>query len=262
MVWEVLPAGVLPAEERRLLGPEAADPWGPAGATRVLVRLLGAALGGGGTHVVLEHAGRLVLEAAEARGRLGNPDDAESRPFGAFIDWALMPDRSRYRTLGMGVAGGEDLEIGIVHPESEVELDSAESALLFACHLQVRGARLLDDGEVFYVPKDVRIGPRGASASSRTGYKYVVARPPCRARSLAAYGRESASFAAERSQAALIRSCTSDKRAPMTEVSVGRGRVDGPALRRPWRLAVAALEELLVLGRLAGAPGWTRRRRR
>jgi hypothetical protein len=177
VVREVLPAGVLPAEERRLLGPEAADPWGPTGAARVLVRVLRAALDGGGTHVVLEHAGRLVLEAAEARSRLGDPDDADSRPFGAFIDWALLPDRSRYRTLGMEVAGGEDLEIEIVHPESEVELDSAESALLFACHLQVSGARLLEDGEVFYVPKDVRIGPRGASASSRTGYKYVVARP-------------------------------------------------------------------------------------
>jgi hypothetical protein len=59
-----------------------------------------------------------------------------------------------------------------------VELDSAESALLFGCHLQVRGARLLEDGEVFYVPKDVRIGPRGASATARTGYKYLVARPP------------------------------------------------------------------------------------
>ena len=78
----------------------------------------------------------------------------------------------------MAVAGGDDLEIDIVHPGSEVELDSAESALLFGCHLQVRGARLLEDGEVFYVPKDVRIGPRGASASARTGYKYVVARPP------------------------------------------------------------------------------------
>ena len=177
VAWEVLPAGVLPAEERRLLGPEAADPWGPGGATRMLVRVLRAALDGGGTHVVLDHAGRLVLAADEARGRLADPDDGESRPFGAFIDWALTPDRSRYRTLGMAVAGGEDLEIEIVHPDSEVELDSAESALLFGCHLQVRGARLLDDGEVFYVPKDVRIGPRGASASARTGYKYVVARP-------------------------------------------------------------------------------------
>jgi len=146
--------------------------------TRLLVRVLRAALDGGGTHLVLGHAGRLLLAADEARSRLGDPEDAEARPFGAFIDWALLPDRSRYRTLGMGVAGGEDLEIEIVHPESEVELDSAESALLFACHLQVRGARLLEDGEVFYVPKDVRIGPRGASASSRTGYKYVVARPP------------------------------------------------------------------------------------
>ncbi len=178
VAWEVLPAGVLPVEERRLLGPDATDPWAaPSGVTRLLVRVLRAALQGGGTHLVLGHAGRLLLTADEARSRLGDPDDAEARAFGAFIDWALLPDRSLYRTLGMGVAGGEDLEIEIVHPESEVELDSAESALLFGCHLQVRGARLLEDGEVFYVPKDVRIGPRGASASSRTGYKYVVVRP-------------------------------------------------------------------------------------
>ena len=177
-VWEVLPAGVLPVEERRLLGPEAGDPWAPVGATRLLVKVLRASLDAGGTYLLLEHAGRLLLGADEARGRLGDPDDIESRPFGAFIDWALTPDRSRYRTLGMAVAGGEDLEIDIVHPGSEVELDSAESALLFGCHLQVRGVRLLEDGEVFYVPKDVRIGPRGASASARTGYKYVVARPP------------------------------------------------------------------------------------
>jgi hypothetical protein len=178
VAWEILPAGVLPVEERRLLGPEAADPWAPAGVTRLLVRVLRAALDAGGTHLLLGHAGRLLLAADDARSRLGDPDDAEARPFGAFIDWALLPGRSLYRTLGMGVAGGEDLEIEIVHPGSEVELDSAESALLFGCHLQVREARLLDDGEVFYVPKDVRIGPRGASASSRTGYKYVVARPP------------------------------------------------------------------------------------
>ncbi|RPH71884.1 MAG: hypothetical protein EHM78_05555 [Myxococcaceae bacterium] len=177
-LWEVLPAGVLPVEERRLLGPEAGDPWSPAGSTRLLVRVLRAALDAGGTYLLLEHAGRLLLEAEEARSRLGEPDDVDSRPFGAFIDWALTPDRTRYRTLGMAVAGGDDLEIDIVHPGSEVELDSAESALLFGCHLQVRGARLLEDGEVFYVPKDVRIGPRGASASARTGYKYVVARPP------------------------------------------------------------------------------------
>lgn len=177
VLWELLPAGVFPAEERRLLGPEARDPWAPSGVSRVLVRVLRAALRGGGTHLVLEHAGRLLLGADEALGRLGDPEDAEARPFGAFIDWALTPDRRRYRTLGMAVAGGEDLEIEILHPASEVELDSAESALLFGCHLQARGARLLDAGEVFYVPKDVRIGPRGATAAARTGYKYVVERP-------------------------------------------------------------------------------------
>ncbi|HVP62245.1 MAG TPA: hypothetical protein VMT11_16925 [Myxococcaceae bacterium] len=189
VLWEVLPAGVLPAEERRLLGPEAADPWGPSGVTRLLLRVLRAALDAGGTHLVAEHAGRLLLGAEEARGRLGDPDDSEARPFGAFIDWALTPDRSRYRTLGMTVAGGEDLEIEILHPESEVELDSAESALLFGCHLQVRGARLLEEGEVFYVPRDVRIGPRGASAAARTGYKYLVARAPVQAVSGAARPR-------------------------------------------------------------------------
>jgi hypothetical protein len=174
--WEILPAGVFPAEERRLLGPEAMDPWAPTGVSRLLVRILRATLRAGATHVVLEHAGRLLLGVDEALGRLGDPDDTEARPFGAFIDWALTPDRRRYRTLGMAVAGGEDLEIDIVHPGSEVELDSAESALLFGCHLQTRGARLLEDGEVFYVPKDVRIGPRGATASASTGYKYLVAR--------------------------------------------------------------------------------------
>ncbi|HZJ55148.1 MAG TPA: hypothetical protein VFD38_13490 [Myxococcaceae bacterium] len=178
VLWEVLPAGLLPAEERRLLGPEAADAWASAGATRLLVRVLRAALDAGGTYLVLEHAGRLLLGADDARSRLAEPDDLESRSFGAFIDWALTPDRRLYRTLGMPVAGGEDLEIDVVHPTSEVELDSAESALLFGCHLQVRGARFLEDGEVFYVPKDVRVGPRGASASARTGYKYVAARPP------------------------------------------------------------------------------------
>jgi hypothetical protein len=178
VVWELLPAGVFPAEERRLLGPEALDPWAAAGVSRVLARVLRAALDAGATHLVLEHAGRLLLGAEEARGRLASPDDLQSRPFGAFIDWALTPDRRLYRTLGMAVAGGEDLEIAIVHPDSEVELDSAESALLFGCHLQARQARLLEDGEVFYVPRDVRVGPRGASASARTGYKYLVARSP------------------------------------------------------------------------------------
>ncbi len=31
VLWELLPAGVFPAEERRLLGPEARDPWAPSG---------------------------------------------------------------------------------------------------------------------------------------------------------------------------------------------------------------------------------------
>jgi hypothetical protein len=174
--WELLPAPVLPGEERRLLGAEAEDAWAMDGAARRAGRWIRALLDGGASHLVLEHAGRLVLLASDASQRIGDLEDAEARPFGALIDWALDPGRGRYRTLGMAAAGGEDVEIAITHASSEVELDSAESALLFACHLQSRQARLLEDGEVFYVPKDVRIGPRGATATQRTGYKYLVRR--------------------------------------------------------------------------------------
>ena len=174
--WELLPAPVLPGEERRLIGAEAVDAWGADGAARRAGLWIRALLGGGASHLVLEHAGRLVLLAPAAAQRWGDVDDAEARPFGALIDWALEPGHGRYRTLGMATAGGEDVEIAITHPNSEVELDSAESALLFACHLQVRQSRLLEEGEVFYVPKDVRIGPRGATATARTGYKYLVHR--------------------------------------------------------------------------------------
>jgi hypothetical protein len=174
--WELLPTPVLPGEERRLLGVEAQDPWAEDGAARRTGRWVRALLAGGASHLVVEHAGRLVLLAAEAEQRFGDPEDLQARPFGALIDWALEPGHAHYRTLGMAAAGGEDVEVAITHPTSEVELDSAESALLFACHLQVRQGRLLEDGEVFYVPKDVRIGPRGATAAARTGYKYLVRR--------------------------------------------------------------------------------------
>jgi short-subunit dehydrogenase len=159
--WELLPAPVLPGEERRLLGAEAEDPWALDGAARRTGRWVQALLGAGASYLVLEHAGRLVLGAAEASQRFGALDDLESRPFGALIDWALEPGRGRYRTLGMTAAGGEDVAIAITHTSSEVELDSAESALLFARHLQTRQGRLLEDGEVFYVPKDVRVGLAG-----------------------------------------------------------------------------------------------------
>ena len=89
----------------------------------------------------------------------------------------------------MAVAGGKIWRSRSSTPGSEVELDSAESALLFGCHLQARGARLLDDGEVFYVPKDVRIGPRGASARPGLGTSTSSSvRPPARASRAGAYG--------------------------------------------------------------------------
>jgi hypothetical protein len=172
----LLPAAVDPAEERRLLGAAFPDPWGQEGTLRRASRLVRALLHSGGLGLVLHRAGQLALAVEDAERRLGNLDDVSVRPFGAWIDWALTEDRRAYRTLGMATLGGEDVEIALERPEAEVELDSAESALLFACMLQVRENRFLADGELFHVPKDVRVGARGASATSKTGYRYFAHR--------------------------------------------------------------------------------------
>jgi hypothetical protein len=172
----LLPASVDPAEERRLLGSAFPDPWAEEGTLRRASRLLRTLLLAGGRGIVLHRAGQLALEAQDVLGRLGNLEDPDVRPFGAWVDWALTLDRRAYRTLGMATLGGEDVEIEVANPDAEVEVDSAESALLFACMLQVRENRFLHDGELFHVPKDVRVGARGASATSRTGYRYFAHR--------------------------------------------------------------------------------------
>ncbi|HXX30169.1 MAG TPA: hypothetical protein VEJ89_05580, partial [Myxococcaceae bacterium] len=132
----LLPSAVEPGVERQVSG-ALADPWAPEGTLRRASRLLRALLQPHGAAVILHRAGELVLPGRDALARLGNLEDPEVRPFGAWIDWALTPDARIYRTLGMPTLGGEDVEIAVARPEAEVELDSAESALLFACHLQV-----------------------------------------------------------------------------------------------------------------------------
>ena len=172
----LLPAAVDPSEERRVLGDGFSDPWGPQGTLRRASRVVRALLPPGSRGLVLHRAGQLVLSREDALRRFGDLEDPAVRPFGAWVDWALTPDRHAYRTLGMSTLGGEDVEIAVTNPDAEVEVDSAESALLFACMLQVRENRFLADGELFHVPKDVRVGARGASATSRTGYRYFAHR--------------------------------------------------------------------------------------
>ncbi|MGO9832220.1 MAG: hypothetical protein ACLPJH_18975 [Myxococcaceae bacterium] len=172
----LVPAALEPAAERRLLGADFPDPWAAQGTLRRASRLLRALLLSGGRGLVLHRAGQLALAREDALRRLGDLEDLSARPFGAWMDWALTEDRRAYRTLGMATLGGEDVEIAVVDAEADVELDSAESALLFACMLQVRENRFLGDGELFHVPKDVRVGARGASATSRTGYRYFAHR--------------------------------------------------------------------------------------
>jgi hypothetical protein len=170
-----LPSAVDPSQERRLAGSVFPDPWEAEGTLRRASRILRALLMDG-RGMILHRAGQLVLTREDALRRLGDLNDAAARPFGAWIDWALTEDRRAYRTFGMSTLGGEDVEIALTNPDAEVELDSAESALLFACMLQVRENRFLDDGELFHVPKDVRVGARGASATSQTGYRYFAHR--------------------------------------------------------------------------------------
>jgi hypothetical protein len=172
----LLPATVDPSEERRAVGEGFPDPWGAQGTLRRASRVVRTLLSPGSRGLVLHRAGQLLLSREDALRRLGDLEDPAVRPFGAWVDWALTPDRHGYRTLGMSTLGGEDVEIAITNPDAEVEVDSAESALLFACMLQVRENRFLADGELFHVPKDVRVGARGASATSRTGYRYFAHR--------------------------------------------------------------------------------------
>lgn len=166
---------VIPLLGLRLsLGSDFPDPWAATGLMRTASRIVSALLHWGGRAVVLPSAGGLVFGKEDFLRRLGDLENLESRPFGAWVDWALIDNRQRYQSVGMELLGGRDVEVSILHRSSDVELDSAEAAVLYACMLQVRENRLLEEGEVLYVPKDIRVGALGASAKSTTGYKYTA----------------------------------------------------------------------------------------
>lgn len=167
--------GVVDPLRLRLAEPDTfTDPWAADGQMRVASLLARRLLAEGGLGIVLHLAGNLVLSRADFLRRLSEIDNPECKPFGAWVDWVLSPDRTRYRSIGMHAFGAMDVEIEILNIHAEVELDSAESGVLYACMLQARENRLLHPDEVFYVPKDIRVGPFGASAKERSGYKYTV----------------------------------------------------------------------------------------
>ena len=154
-----------------------ADPWGMDGYMRVASQVVqGLLKAGPGVGVVLPLAGNLVLSREDFLRRLSDLQRPECKPFGAWVDWVLTEERRTYRSVGMEAFGALDVEVEILNTHADVELDSAESAVLFACMLQARENRILRDGEVLYVQRDIRVGPYGASANDERGYRYHVER--------------------------------------------------------------------------------------
>jgi hypothetical protein len=80
------------------------DMWGSSGAMRALSRLVIALLERGSS-VILNRAAGLVLDGEAFIRMLGDLSDPECRPFGAWIDTALVKDSNAYSTFGMDAFG-------------------------------------------------------------------------------------------------------------------------------------------------------------
>ena len=246
-----------PAEERRLLGPEATDPWGPTGRQRGSWSGCCARRSSEAARIWCWSTRAVWCSRRTRRGAAWEiRTTPESRPFGAFIDWALTAGPGATGPWGWGWRAARISRSKSSTRRARWSWTAPSRRSSSRCHLQVRGARLLDDGEVFYVPKDVRIGPRGASASARTGYKYVVARSPAQPAS----GDRTAA-GPPRSRLTTRRKCARLKRAPMT----GKASVTGAsAVQRSGHLGGCgrASRRTARSRSTRSAPGWTRRRRR
>jgi hypothetical protein len=155
-----------------------ADPWAEDGGARALSRLVTALLEGG-TAVVLPLAGAIAVERDRFLAMLGDLEDTECRPFGAFITDAIDNERQRHLTLGMGVFGLPDVAV----PTSTDPWQRARrfEALMLACHRMVRENRELAAGEVLEVPIGLSAGawpiespPATDGATAPDAQRYTV----------------------------------------------------------------------------------------
>ncbi len=148
-------AGGLPGYEagarRAIAPPEGSgvvpwpDPWAVDGHMRTLSRAA-ERLSRLGAGVIVHRAGQVVFDAGSWRKRLGDLDDPDCRPFGAWIDWGLMPDRRCLTTAGLDLFGLPEVRVPL-QGDDEDEYARARNAAIVASHHMVRDNRALRPGE-------------------------------------------------------------------------------------------------------------------
>lgn len=167
---------VIPLDRiRPMLGPTLPNPWGSDGVSRTIHRLALRLVDLGGTAVVLNRGGELVMTADHFRRFSGNLADPECVPFGIWLDYAT-DQNSIFRTWGMLAFGLIDLATELTvsrdSPDFDAELDRATGAVLFAAMTSIRRNLEFSAGEEILVPEQVEIGAYGFRSPSDTAIRY------------------------------------------------------------------------------------------
>jgi hypothetical protein len=170
---------VMPLERSRpMLGPTLPDPWGIDGVSRSMHRLALQLIELGGSAVVLNRGGELVVTADEFKRLSGDLSDPGCVPFGAWLDHATTSQHRMFRSWGMLAFGLLDLAVPldapVGSPELDRELDRATEAVLFAAMTSIRRNRELEVGEALLVPESVEVSAYGARSESDASIRYRI----------------------------------------------------------------------------------------
>ncbi len=147
-------------------------PFAEGGTMRAITRVA-AALARRGRGVVLERAGRWVLDADDFVRRAGDLDDMECVPFGAWVECAIDREAKRYESYGMDVFGLPDVTVPVEGSDLWSEQRALE-ALLWACAVTVREDRPLREGEAVMVPVRAAVGAYELPEVEGAVYGYTV----------------------------------------------------------------------------------------
>ncbi|MGC4118814.1 MAG: suppressor of fused domain protein [Myxococcales bacterium] len=147
------------------------DPWSADGPLRDLSKIA-LELSKHGCAVVLPQAGTLV-GADTFRTRLGDLDDPNCRPFGAWIGFSVDCRYGIYSTYGMVLQAQPNVSVE-VDVDDPWELDRAREALLVACSRMVHSNEPLKPGERLEVPVGQPVGAAPMALVEGDAETYLV----------------------------------------------------------------------------------------
>lgn len=148
------------------------DMWGANGSMRGLSRLVVALLKKG-SGVVLNRAADLVVDGESFVRMLGDLKDPDCKPFGAWLDTAIVNDPRVYATFGMAAFGFPDVTVP-VDPSSPWGRSRCHEAVLYAAYRMIREDRELTEGELLKVPVGLRVGAWPVGAIDGDAAEYSV----------------------------------------------------------------------------------------